>query len=538
MAEVSIIRDGVRGSVPAENLEKAKLLGWAVDEAADAAAPAGEKKSSAMDSVEAFGTGAAKFLTGGLTDATAGAFAGLATGIEALTQGKGLGGAAEDAMAGYREGRGERRAYEEEQYQESPLAYGAGGLTGALVGGKALPTQGKTLAGTMGRSGAAGAATGLSMSEEDTVSGDLMNLLLGGALGGAAPAVGAGLGKAKDAVKGALAKAGSRADELRVLTTAGATGGSIAEPAVLKEARRVPGGIPETARVLRESGISKGITTTGGIAKRAEAARAASGAKIGQMIDDATNAGGFVDTAKLAGNLRAQAKAAVADMGGVSDTARQHARTLEALAERIEAAAPGGVAKPDAIKAMSVGLSEDAQQAYKAGAMGRPVSGRGKALMDTRRATEGALDETMANLGMDDEAYRQARRINQVSRIADESAQTSLGRSNKNNLLGLADMQAIGAGAAAAGGPGAVALTALRQIGKSVGASGRATAAEWAAKIAQNPALAGEGPMAAKILEAARSGAPALQALARQLMTPEGEAEASMDEVDRTIQQR
>lgn len=511
-----MVRDGVRASFPAENAEKARLLKWVpVDEPSPAAES--EKAGGAMDAVEAFGTGAAKFLTGGLTDAAAGVGAGAASGIEALTQGKGIGGAAEDAMSGYREGRGERRAYEEEQYQESPLAYGAGGAVGSLTSAPLM--AGKSLATTAGKGAVGGAAQGAALSEEDDLFGDFLNAMVGGGVGALAPVaasgIGAGINKGAGAVKGLLGKAGQNADELRVLTTAGATGGSIAKPKVLEEAARVPGGVSEMARVLRESGISKGVTTTSGIAKRAGAAMDSSGAKIGAMIDDATNAGGFVDTAKLAAGLRAEAANATKGMGGVSDVASQHARALERMAQKIEAAAPGGVAPVDQIKAMSVSLSDDAQQAYRAAATGRPVAGQGKALMDTRRITERGIDESMDNLGMSSQAYKDARRLNQVSRIASESAETSLGRAGKNNLIGLTTATLAQTSPV---------LAALRGIAGPITASSRATAAEMAQRIASNPnVLKGLSPEAAQQLQAgAAAGGPALIAAVKD----------SMDEID------
>lgn len=213
--DVSIIRDGIKASVPAENLEQAKALGWAEDteaggervESHQGENPPAGGGHDAMDAVESFGTGAAKFLTGGLTDAAAGVGAGAASGLEALTQGDDV---LEKMKEGYKEGRNERRAYEEGQYEKNPLAYGAGGLVGGLVGAKGAgrALQGKTLPGTMLRNAGMGAAQGYSMSESDDAAGDLLSMLAGGAIGGALPLAGPALRQLKK-IPGALKGAAS-----------------------------------------------------------------------------------------------------------------------------------------------------------------------------------------------------------------------------------------------------------------------------------------------------------------------------------------
>ena len=338
---------------------------------------------------------------------------------------------------------------------------------------------------------------------------------------GAAPV----MQKVKAALGSVLGKAGERADELRVLTTMGAHGGSIMPPAVLREVERVPGGMSEVADVLRKSKISHGITTTGGIAKRAAEAQASSGAKIGQMIDEAAQSGGFVDTKNLVTRMRAEAATADAGLEGVSEVNRQHAASLSRLADKIEKLSPGGVAPIDQVKSLSRALSEDAQQAYAAKAAGRPVQGKGQALMDTRRLTEGAIGETITDLGLDKGTYDAAKRLNQVSRIASETAEASLGRAGKNNLLGLTDI-----GMAQISAPIAIVNKVLKPFGSSI----RATMAETARDLAttlQNPAaVAALGPNGPILKQAAEQGPEALKAALASMAVYGGELQAPPDQ--------
>lgn len=198
---------GVKGIDAIKKVHAEKLAGVTAESKRDLLQP----EADGMDQIEAAGTGAAKFLTGGATDAAAGVGAGLATGIEALTQGKGLGDVVDDVKAGYREGRGERRAYEEEQFQKAPEAYSAGGVVGALTGGAVGGKAAKSM--TLGErsllNAGQGAASGYGMSDSDSVMGDLLSMLGGAALGGAAPLVVPGIQAlrgapkaAKEAIKG------------------------------------------------------------------------------------------------------------------------------------------------------------------------------------------------------------------------------------------------------------------------------------------------------------------------------------------------
>ena len=389
----------------------------------------------------------------------------------------------------YREARDEERARLEESRKADPLLTGVGQVASSLLlpGGAAAGAARGGLGAAALQGAKVGAATGAaagvgeaeSLNPADIVPRVLGGAAFGGITGALAPLAGAAKQSLAGVLRKPLAKAGERADELRVLTTAGATGGSINAPRVLQEAKRVPGGVPEAARVLRESGISRGITTTSGVLKRAQAARSQSGGDIGRLLSEATEAGGNVDVRRFASSLRAQADEAVAGMGGVSDVARQQAANLTKLADRIEAAAPGGTASLDEVKNLSMQLGADAGEAYLARAMGRPVGGRAEALMATRRGAEGAIDEGMEAAGRSSQPYRDARRLNQVSRIAEEAAETSLGRASKNNLLGLTDAALLAGGAPGAG------LAAARKALTPVSAGLRATGAETADSAAK-----------------------------------------------------
>jgi hypothetical protein len=443
-----------------------------------------EKRIAARPTGEgSFATGLKQGATFGFADELAGAFGALGA----------LAGDAKLSEAGdyYRQARDEERKRLEESRKADPLLTGVGQVGGALLVPVGAAGQAATLPAAVGRGVLTGAATGALQGageSKDMASVPVEAAKMGafGALaGGALPVAAAGLQAGKKAATEALARplarAGEQADELRVLTTMGATGGTISAPKVLREAERVPGGVPEMARVLRESGISSGLTTTSGVLRRAQRARAESGKAIGDILADATARGGQVDARALAGALRQQADEAVAGVGGVSDVARQQAMALKKLADRIDEVSaqprlsgPAGTITPEEAKQLSVALGQDAAEAYAARAAGRSVTGKGEALMTARRATEEGIDAGVDAAGLSSEAYRRARRLNQVARIADETAEANLGRASKNNLIDLTSA------ALAGGGPAGAAIAGGRKILGPLTASGRATAAEAA----------------------------------------------------------
>jgi hypothetical protein len=87
------------------------------------------------------------------------------------------------------------------------------------------------------------------------------------------------------------------------------------------------------------------------------------------------------------------------------------------------------------------------------------------------------------------QAYRDARRVNQVSRIVEESAEESVGRAGKNRLFGLGESQAAAIGAAVTPGSprlGAALGAGIRRGIAQRGAAARATAAETLAAVARS----------------------------------------------------
>jgi hypothetical protein len=464
------------------------------------------EKNSAWDSAR---TAAARFATLGLDDNFAGFGAAGGAGAQTLLDGRMAGEGVGDflgrvgrvAGASYDEGRNERRAEVENAYLDNPNAYRAGAVVGT-VGTMGLGTglqaaKGATLGAKVARGAAVaaplGAVSSYGLGDSDTWAGAgkdaATGAAIGGALGALAPLAPLVVPKAREFARQVLEKGGQNADELRVLTTSGATGGSIAAPRVLREAERVPGGVEEMARVMRDSGISpgatlwapwKGLTTTSGVAKRAAKVMDDSGAMVGHFIDEATVRGGKVDANALAQRLR-QAAADVLDAGGsVADSGPRQADALQAYADRIVELArrrgQGGFITPKDAKSISMSIGDDAADAYRAAAAGHPVSGRGEAMMTVRRAAEDALDPAFKELGLDPAAYGAAKRANQVSRVASDATTMSLGRASKNNLLGLTDAVLATSSPAAA--------LAWKALGPFA-ASARASAAELSRELAK-----------------------------------------------------
>jgi hypothetical protein len=451
------------------------------------------REPSLREKAASFAQGAADSVSMGLAPAVRGTVAAVAP----LALG-GLAVATDKPIAGM----GERYRAARDDQKDKMAAAGEGKLGGAYGSGHLTADAANALLAL------AAPAKSAAMAAEDLMAGAKVK-----------DVVSTGLAPVANALRGAAARAlgkmGENADELRVLTTMGAQGGSINAPAVLREAERVPGGVPELAKQLRETGISKGITTTGGIAKRAAALQESSGKAIGRMIDEAAQSGGYVDTKNLATRLRAEAAMAEAEAGAanMSDVANRHSEKLLELADRLEKSAPGGVMMIDRVKKMSVALGDDAAGAYAARAGDRAVAGTGRALMDTRRLTEGAIGETIVDLGLDRAAYEAAKRQNQVSRIASEAAEASLGRAGKNNLIGLTTATL------AQTNPGAA---IVHQVLKPLQSSARATWAETARDLAktleQPEAMKALGPAGPELQAAAAQGGSQLKAVFDRLL--------------------
>lgn len=442
----------------------------------------------------------------------------------------GLAGAAGDAYQSFRDdrprdpeaytaARDEERARLAESRQAEPFKTGAGQIAGGLLipmGALGKAKEGATALQVAKQGAAIGAAGGAisGVGEAKTAADVPWEVAKGAAfgtlVGGAAPAV---TSVAKEAGKGALnllrkplEVAGQRADELRLLTPASATGGAISQPRLLQEASLVPGGIPEAARVLRESGISSGITTARGINQRAAAALEESGASIGKILDEATERGAQTNIGSIVARLRAAAAERIAGLKGAGTSAQGEAEALTALADRIEKNAKTGAmfddgvikdtlaATPRAAKDLAGELGQDAAQGYRAASRGGTPTSPAEAAMEGRRAVEDAIKKSLADIGLDPAAYQGAKTLNQVARISKDAGDVALGRADKNNLLSLGDMNI--AQAAGGGVKGAIAAAARQTLGP-LSASTRATASEAARDLAARMAAYSPSSMSA-----------------------------------------
>lgn len=450
----------------------------------------------------------------------------------------------------YQEGRGKQREAKEAFSSEklgSSFGYGQG-LMDALNAALGLVAPAKS------------AVTAL----EDVASG----AKVGDVLSTGAPKV---IDKVKAYLKKGLEKAGSRADEKRAMTVLGGKA-TITPPALLDEVNRIPGGMSEFANRLRDTGISKGITTLGSIEKKSGQLLSESGEQIGKFIDDADVGGGFVDVPTLARRLREEASAIAGKASGVSVTERRRVAQLNDYADAFESLitnapkpnvpglsaeqiaviqrmvasgndtkmianatkipedliaavpAPGRIPVSE-MKDFSIKIGKDAQSAYKAEAAGNPVSGMGEAMMDTRRAAEDAVGEAIERTGQSVAAYNDAKRINQVSRLASGLSKKALGRADVNNPVSLLDV-----GLAQISAP----LAAVRMVLKPFGSSIRATMAETARDLAttlQNPAaVAALGPNGPILKQAAEQGPEALKAALASMAMYGGEIQAPPDQ--------
>lgn len=537
MADVVMEYKGEKRRVPESMVARMEAMGA---KPVASAAPS----ASAGKTVEAIRQGAARGLTLGFDDVAAGAGAFLGDLVQrqrdsdaAMLSGGGesLADSARAATESFQAGQDERREVVAEAKAGDETAFSAAELLGMLMvpGGKGVKGA-----------AAQGAAAGAGFSDADTLEDAAKSAAVGGVVGGVAgkvaPKVISGIGnlagKGADAIKGvagrALERAGAQADELRVLTTMGATGGSIAAPAILKEAANVPGGVPALAKTLRETGISRGITTTEGIAKRAGEIEERAGQEIGRMIDDATNAGGFVEVRDVTNRLRQQAASAVSGGKAISGVQRREADALNRLAERYDELFPGGVAPVREMKSASTALSQDAQAAYRARSAGRDVEGQGRALMEARRASEAGVDDALSGLGANPAAYQGAKTQFQAGRLAREAAETSLGRASKNNLLGLTDIGML----ATTGPVGALA----RKFASPLAASARATAAETALalsqRLQQSPSLSAKmGPWAKRIADAGEDQTQLTRIVTKALEDPGVEKAIKADIADEAM---
>lgn len=402
------------------------------------------------------------------------------------------------------------RAWMGDAQRAHPGFEGAGEFAGGAALSYLIPAPGAaTVAGRVGQAAGIGAAMGgaaaSGSSAAPAFSGEhLQDAAIGAGLGAFTGAVAQGLGEgAQGAVRSMARRAPQlqeRADRLRVLTAMGATGGTVANPQVLRDAQRVPGGVPEVARVMRETGMAPMFGTTDDVAQAATSVAERSREGIRDVIEGVDDSGQRVSIGRFAARLEreadelarrpeledvaealraraanyrarlpddvsmAEAQQLVSDLGNLGNYQRQGARIPNA-----DAAARAST------RAMREQMDDAAQRAFA----GQPLPesfAAGSPYRDLVPTEDGstAID-----------AYRRLRRQNQVAQIIGENATTSAGRGDKNRLFGLMDSQAAQLGAQVAGGPGAVVAAGARRAIAGRGATTRATAAEGIAWLAR-----------------------------------------------------
>jgi hypothetical protein len=391
-------------------------------------------------------------------------------------------------------------------------AFAASALIPAAGGATRLARAARTLGSGAALSGAMSAGA----SEEDTASGVAADTAGGAAVGAGVGALGSALVGAPGALRrylrtrpGGVEGLSRAADEARVLTSMGATGGTIARPQVLREATRVPGGVPEVARVMRENGMG-GFSSAENLAEAATRNAERSRDAIGTIIEGVDDANVRIDAREFGRRLREAADELRSrpEMDDVAEGLRRRAATYEerfpegmtmrqaqtlvadlgnipnwvnaATGQRMPAGQQGAIASTRALRGQ---MDEAAEEAFS----------RTGAEVPEELAESGVYRTAIGrntNAGRSAlEGYRGARRLNQVSRIVGDAAEESTQRGRKNRLWGLMDAQTMEAGG---GGLGGAALALGRRAVVGRGAAARATALETLVSIARsNPGRLG-----------------------------------------------
>lgn len=529
--------------------------------------------------IEAAARAGTRFVTLGLDDNAAGAGAAAGAAYQRLAdapRGEGfvdsLRAAGSEGRAAHSQAIDERRAATDDLYTTNPKSYGVGAVLGTLATAPVFATKAalgaphfaRALTGgagaaakLMGRRALArakaaapiGAVSGVGLGDADTVQGVASDALAGAGLsallGAGAPIAGRAITAAADKVKGAASSAltygGQNADILRVLTTMGKTGGTQNAPAALKAVAVVPGKAPETARVLRGTGMSKGVTTTEGILNRANEAKEESGKLIGEIIEATDAGGGRVSGKAIAALLRQEAadiqirsggslssldESAAAAVDDLIETARRYDSAGMLTLKQVQLRISGS---PDL---KSKGLAELASFGKRA--LDLPTKVKSNTAASTVQALRAGMDEAVERTGLTGslpasvtsskllngmasstpkEAYQSLRRVYQVAGIAAKEAEISVGRGSKKNLVDLTS-------ATLANASPKIAVAHL--ILKGVQSSGRASGAEAMrslgaslAKVNVGPALQ---PAIEKLSQAASVSGPALKATFEDLL--------------------
>ena len=435
----------------------------------------------------------------------------------------------------YAQERDRMRRVTRETSAQAPEQYMAGEVVGGLApmvvpGGGAVSgaTRGARLLRAGAIAGGYGTAEGLGRSEADSVGGQALDALQGGATGAALGSGGAalaeGVGAGARALQGFLRSRAPRmqqaADEARVLTAMGATGGSINKPGVLQDASRMRERIAGVAEWMRNRGMG-GPRSVVGIRERsgriAEQSRDA--------IDDVINVHGAsetVDPAEFARLLREEADgmARQPELNDVAAALRRRAEEYDAIA-----GAPYSLAEAQqAVSRMgnqggwARELPSTAQEASQAStrAMRRLMDDAVDRAYQRSEAAASGVYRTGAGAapgGVTAAQYRQLRRDNDIARTLNRHAEESVQRARKNRFFGLMDAETIQAAGGGVRGAG-VALGRRAILGR--GAAMRASTLEAFARLARtSPDKFGR--WAPRVEDAARRGGRALALLHDEL---------------------
>lgn len=488
--------------------------------------------------------------------------AGVAAGLGALAGGDDVDPAYRKTFGeAYREGRDEDRAETERVKAARPNAFLAGEVGGAIGTAPVLPgaaLKGATRLAKLGKAAVVGAGYGATAGAGNAaeIADVPANATLGAVTGaplGAAGAVGQEIAsraarpvfrRVSEALADSSKAMQERADTARVLTLTGGTGGA---REIMQDVRRVPGAVSEMAQTMRETpGLSGAFRSTRSVLKNADAANEEANAVIRAVIEGVDDQGTRVDTERFAAKLQAKALEYMdGERDAVADALFEKAATYR---ERY----PNGVTMAEAQKLVRV-MSDPTSWVKEAG--GQALPARKQAGIDATRLMREEMDSAAdqafkgrdlpveANTskrvfpkGMPEdalEAYKRARRISQVTKIAEDSAQRSVDKMTQNNALGLGTTSKGAVAGQVAGPAGAVAGMAVDLATKGGrGLALRASTAEAAARMVKalsNPRVAERlGATGAALLQASGRGPEALVAeyVAQRLINPDvGELE-------------
>lgn len=401
---------------------------------------------------------------------------------------------------GYRYGRDAERDANDASKKENPKTYlggeVAGGLASAMIPGGILAKVGGRGAASVARvlprlaplatravatGAAAGALGGLGGSKADSLGGAAADTATGAVVGGALGKVGEKIGgKLADVIAKLRSTQAIRqrvADEARVLTSRGTTGGSMANAPILAEIEgSVPGGVREVAEVMRRTpGLAPRAGTIEDILLAAQKARGESNKVIGAIRADTDAAGVKLDSGEYAKRLAEAASKLRADRPTLDPVAQALEERGAEFAKRF----PTGMTMEQAQKnATDLGSRVNWSAVGGDKALGNVAEAQRlslRPLRDLMRETAQGGEQfqeaiksaksvfpkgASGDVRLD---YPAAQRVSQVSTMLDDAATESLQRAATRNSVGLTD--------AALAAPGAAIGSLLGPGGAAAGAS-------------------------------------------------------------------